>query len=730
MSAEATNPEAHPEARPELRRRGRTRLDLRRLGRAALLGPTARDRLPDAIGHVAEAHRAHHPDADLSVLRRAYLLAETSHRGQMRKSGEPYITHPLAVTLILAELGAETTTLTASLLHDTVEDTEVTLDQVRAEFGDEVCYHRRRRHQGGEDRLRRRRRARDLPQDARRHRQRRPRDVHQTRRPAAQHAHPRRDAPRETGPHRQGHPRRPHPAGRTARRPGPQDRAGRPRLRDPAPRGVRAHPRAHRGPRRRARPAARHRRLRTGRPARRRHRRRGTGPAAALRLRAPRSPSNAASCAAPTSAASSSSSARTPTATRCSASCTPASPRSISEFKDFIAAPKFNLYQSLHTAVATPEGYVAEVLVRTRQMHRVAEAGVVALGNPYATATRTRPPTGDEERVDPDPARLALPAARLAAVRARPRHLLDRRCAPSWPRTGRSPSSGRTAAHPGPAGRAPAVSTPPTRSTARRPTAVSAPASTGASPRCRHRCPTATPCSCCSRRTPPRGPPPNGWTTRAPRPPGSPSAAGSRPIPTGRWPPPRPRRAPLSVRRGPRRRRQRRRRPARTPPCGWPGAAPRCRRTRVAGFVVRGGAVTVHRDPLRGGGPDAGRGPRPPSPCTGGRRRRLPGHPARRIVRPPASAGRPDRGHRPRGRRGRLRDRGAAGRAAGPAHLHPATARRGGAARPDAGDAGRAGRVRRQPRPASGGRPADRRSEAPVRVGPARAVAAVRAARW
>ncbi len=58
----------------------------------------------------------------------------------MRKSGEPYITHPLAVTLILAELGAETTTLTASLLHDTVEDTDVTLDQVGAEFGEEVRY--------------------------------------------------------------------------------------------------------------------------------------------------------------------------------------------------------------------------------------------------------------------------------------------------------------------------------------------------------------------------------------------------------------------------------------------------------------------------------------------------------------------------------------------------------------------------------------------------------------
>ncbi|WP_425579025.1 HD domain-containing protein [Streptomyces echinatus] len=122
------------------RRKARPRIDLRRLGRAALLGSAARDKLPDAISHVVEAHRAHHPDADLEPLRRAYVLAESSHRGQMRKSGEPYITHPLAVTLILAELGAETTTLTASLLHDTVEDTEVTLDQVREQFGEEVRY--------------------------------------------------------------------------------------------------------------------------------------------------------------------------------------------------------------------------------------------------------------------------------------------------------------------------------------------------------------------------------------------------------------------------------------------------------------------------------------------------------------------------------------------------------------------------------------------------------------
>jgi guanosine-3',5'-bis(diphosphate) 3'-pyrophosphohydrolase len=83
--------------------------------------------------------RAIHPKADLRPLERAYQIAEKHHRGQRRKSGDPYITHPLAVTTILAELGMDIPTLCAGLLHDTVEDTDYTLDQLRRDFGDVIA---------------------------------------------------------------------------------------------------------------------------------------------------------------------------------------------------------------------------------------------------------------------------------------------------------------------------------------------------------------------------------------------------------------------------------------------------------------------------------------------------------------------------------------------------------------------------------------------------------------
>ncbi|MGC7100240.1 RelA/SpoT family protein [Amycolatopsis lurida] len=88
---------------------------------------------------LAAVHREMHPSADLALLQRAYDVAEELHRNQRRKSGDPYITHPLAVATILAELGMDTTTLVAGLLHDTVEDTGYPVEQLSADFGDKVA---------------------------------------------------------------------------------------------------------------------------------------------------------------------------------------------------------------------------------------------------------------------------------------------------------------------------------------------------------------------------------------------------------------------------------------------------------------------------------------------------------------------------------------------------------------------------------------------------------------
>ncbi|MBG0852035.1 bifunctional (p)ppGpp synthetase/guanosine-3',5'-bis(diphosphate) 3'-pyrophosphohydrolase [Streptomyces spinoverrucosus] len=408
MSAEATNPATPgavsgpmtgPAPATAPRRRSLPRLDLRRLGRAALLGSATRDRLPDAIGHVVEAHRAHHPDADLEPLRRAYVLAESSHRGQMRKSGEPYITHPLAVTLILAELGAETTTLTASLLHDTVEDTDVTLDQVREQFGEEVRYlvdgvTKLEKVDYG---------AAAEPETFRKMLVATGNDVRVMSIKLADRLHNMRTLS-VMRPEKQARIAKVtrdvliplaerlgvqalkteledlvfailHPAEYEHTRALIVENAARPD--DPLaeiademravlneadiPSEVLIRPRHF---------------VSLHRVSRKRGRLRGCDFGRLLVL-----VNEDADCYGVLG--------------ELHTCMTPV----VSEFKDFIAVPKFNLYQSLHTALARADGQVAEVLIRTHQMHKAAEAGVIALGNPYAPPASDDP--ADGERADP-----------------------------------------------------------------------------------------------------------------------------------------------------------------------------------------------------------------------------------------------------------------------------------------------------------------------------------------
>jgi len=82
---------------------------------------------------------ANHPDADAEAIRRAYVFADEKHRDQLRHSGEPYITHPLGCARICAGLGLDDQTIQAALLHDTVEDTPATREEVEAAFGPEVA---------------------------------------------------------------------------------------------------------------------------------------------------------------------------------------------------------------------------------------------------------------------------------------------------------------------------------------------------------------------------------------------------------------------------------------------------------------------------------------------------------------------------------------------------------------------------------------------------------------
>ena len=94
---------------------------------------------PSELDPVLKALRQFHPKSDVKVLQRAYEVSAYLHRDQLRRSGEPYITHPIAVALILAELGMTVPTLAAALLHDAVEDTEYSLEELREDFGAEIA---------------------------------------------------------------------------------------------------------------------------------------------------------------------------------------------------------------------------------------------------------------------------------------------------------------------------------------------------------------------------------------------------------------------------------------------------------------------------------------------------------------------------------------------------------------------------------------------------------------
>jgi len=120
------------DVRNELSTPSRVRARFARFGATRPAGNPVLEPLMTAV-------RQNHPKADLSVIERAYAVAEHAHEGQMRKSGDAYITHPLAVTTILAELGMTPPTLAAALLHDTVEDTAYGLDELRRDFGDEIA---------------------------------------------------------------------------------------------------------------------------------------------------------------------------------------------------------------------------------------------------------------------------------------------------------------------------------------------------------------------------------------------------------------------------------------------------------------------------------------------------------------------------------------------------------------------------------------------------------------
>ncbi len=93
----------------------------------------------DLHKELVERVKKYHPNADISMIEKAYEIADKAHSGQVRKSGEPYIIHPLCVGIILADLELDKETIVAGILHDVVEDTVMTTEEIAAEFSEEVA---------------------------------------------------------------------------------------------------------------------------------------------------------------------------------------------------------------------------------------------------------------------------------------------------------------------------------------------------------------------------------------------------------------------------------------------------------------------------------------------------------------------------------------------------------------------------------------------------------------
>ena len=91
--------------------------------------------LEDLLAYILK----YNPDADVELITKAFNLAKEAHEGQLRKSGEPYIIHPVAVAKILSELNMDSQTICAGLLHDVIEDTKYTYDDIKEMFGENIA---------------------------------------------------------------------------------------------------------------------------------------------------------------------------------------------------------------------------------------------------------------------------------------------------------------------------------------------------------------------------------------------------------------------------------------------------------------------------------------------------------------------------------------------------------------------------------------------------------------